>query len=194
MATDERDGTIRAVLTVKLAKRIACQVLALLLLLSACSRKTPAPPQIDANEIYFSPGAAPREAIVRILDAAQREIRVQAYGFSSPSIAKALVDAHRRGVDVIALLDKSNVTANYSAADFLAHAGVLTWIDKKHPIAHNKIMIVDGAIVLTGSFNFTGNAEKNGENLVVIRDDAIASKYLLNFAEHLQHSESYTPK
>ncbi len=115
-------------------------------------------------------------------------IRVQAYGFTSAPIAGALVEAHRRGVDVQAILDRSNETANYSSADFLAHAGVPVFIDSAHPISHNKLIMIDSAIVITGSFNFTKSAERNAENIAVIRDAAIAAKYLANWQLHQLHS------
>ncbi len=62
----------------------------------------------------------------------------------------------------------------------------------KAVIAHNKIVIIDGQTVITGSFNFTRAAEeKNAENLLVIRDKALAAKDLENWKEHAWHSEGY---
>jgi len=56
-------------------------------------------------------------------------------------------------------------------------------------------MIIDGASVLTGSFNFTRAAEeKKAENLLVIRDKALAAKHVENWAKHLEHSEAYRSK
>jgi len=106
---------------------------------------------------------------------------VQAYSFTSAPIAKALLNAHKRGVKVEVILDKSQRKEKYSSADFLAHSGINTLIDSAHTIAHNKIMIIDGETVITGSFNFTKAAEeKNAENLLVIRDKALAEKYIKN--------------
>jgi phosphatidylserine/phosphatidylglycerophosphate/cardiolipin synthase-like enzyme len=120
---------------------------------------------------------------------------VQAYSFTSAAIAKALVDAHKRGVKVQVILDKSQRTEKYSEADFLSHAGVPTLIDAKHAIAHNKIMVLDGQTVITGSFNFTKAAEnENAENLLVISDTALAQKYLENWRKHSMHSERYRGK
>ena len=142
--------------------------------------------------VFFAPGGSPTAEVVAELNAAQRSVHVQAYSFTSAPIAKALVAAEKRGVDVEAILDKSNRTANYSAADFLAHEGVPTFIDAKHAIAHNKIMIIDGGIVLTGSFNFTKAAEeKNAENLLVLHDAALAAQYEQNWQTHFAHSEPY---
>jgi phosphatidylserine/phosphatidylglycerophosphate/cardiolipin synthase-like enzyme len=143
--------------------------------------------------VFFSPKGGATDAVVHELGNAKTEILVQAYSFTSAPIAKALVDAHKRGVKVTVVLDRSQRTAKYSSATFLHNAGIPTYIDAKHAIAHNKIMIIDGATLITGSFNFTKAAEeKNAENLLVINGDpGLVKKYLANFEEHLGHSERY---
>jgi len=115
--------------------------------------------------VYFSPHGGCTEAVVNALNAAQTTILVQAYSFTSAPIAKALVDAHKRGVNIQVILDKSNANEKYSSADFVAHAGITTFIDAAHAIAHNKVMVIDGHVVITGSFNFTKAAEeKNADS------------------------------
>jgi len=90
------------------------------------------------------------------------------------------------------ILDKSQKTEKYSSADFLAHAGIPVQIDAAHAIAHNKVMVIDGETVITGSFNFTKAAkERNAENLLVIRSKELAAKYLENWQLHAKHSERY---
>jgi phosphatidylserine/phosphatidylglycerophosphate/cardiolipin synthase-like enzyme len=80
----------------------------------------------------------------------------------------------------------------YSSADFLANQGVPTMIDATHAIAHNKVIVIDGEVVITGSFNFTKAAqEKNAENLLIIRDQAVAAQYTQNWETHRQHSQPY---
>ncbi len=129
---------------------------------------------------------------MREIDAAKTTILVQAYSFTSAPIAKALVEAHKRGVDVRVILDKSQRTEKYSEADFLHNVGIPTWIDAKHAIAHNKVIVIDGETVITGSFNFTKAAEEhNAENMLVIRDSALAAKYAANWQAHVEHSEAY---
>jgi len=119
--------------------------------------------------VYFSPSGGATDAVVREVNTASQQILVQAYSFTSVPIAKALVDAHKRGVKILAVLDKSNQAEKYSAATFLANAGIQTLIDDRHVIAHNKVMVIDSATILTGSFNFTQQAEKrNAENLLVV--------------------------
>ena len=65
-------------------------------------------------------------------------------------------------------------------------------IDAKHAIAHNKIIVIDGQTVITGSFNFTTAAEeKNAENLLIIRSPDLAAKYTANWQAHNAHSDPY---
>lgn len=156
-----------------------------------------APVEVPTTKIraYFTPGHTVETAIADEISAAKDEIRVQAYSFTNPLIVQALADAQSRGVNVIVVLDKSNRVQKYSAADFTSHAGITTLIDDRHAIAHNKVMIIDGKVVITGSYNFTRAAEKsNAENIVIIESGPIADKYLQNWQKHRNHSQPYSPK
>jgi len=142
--------------------------------------------------VYFSPQGGAQQAIVDAIGQAKQSVYVQAYSFTSAPIAKALVDAKARGVKVEAILDKSQRTAKYSGATFLKNVGIPVYIDAKHAIAHNKVMVIDGATVVTGSFNFTKAAEeRNAENLLILRDKGLALLYIENWQKHLEHSEGY---
>lgn len=147
-------------------------------------------PQI---EVYFSPRGGCQAAIIREVGRAEKSIRVQAYSFTCQKIAKALLDAKGRGVDVEAIVDKSNVTSRYSAAKYLKYSGVPVLIDAEHAIAHNKIIIIDERTVITGSFNFSTSAEeRNAENLLVIRGPpSLAQQYLANYQAHRTHSTPF---
>ena len=146
----------------------------------------------DLN-VYFSPNGGCTEAVVKALGGAKKTVLVQAYSFTSAPIARALVDAKRRGVNVEVILDKSQRGERYSSATFLANEGVPTFIDAAHKIAHNKVMVIDGQTVITGSFNFTKSAEDgNAENLLVINNaPELAARYAGNWKEHLGHSLAY---
>jgi phosphatidylserine/phosphatidylglycerophosphate/cardiolipin synthase-like enzyme len=146
--------------------------------------------------VYFSPQGGATAAVVlwREVNAAKTQVLVQAYSFTSAPIAKALVEAHKRGVKILAVLDKSNQTEKYSAATFLLNAGIQTLIDDQHTIASNKVIVIDSATVITGSFNFTKAAEeRNAENLVVIKDaPELVTAYEANVQAHAAHAHPYT--
>jgi phosphatidylserine/phosphatidylglycerophosphate/cardiolipin synthase-like enzyme len=159
-------------------------------MLAGCDRHDFSIPQ--GVEVFFSPGGGCTRAVVSALEGATNSVYVQAYSFTSASIARALLNAHQRKVKVRMILDDSQRTEKYSEADFLDHYGLAPMIDARHAIAHNKIMIIDEAVVITGSFNFTKAAEeKNAENLLVIHDPVLARKYLENWSSHAAHAEPF---
>lgn len=143
-------------------------------------------------EVYFSPGGGCTEAIIKQIDQSKTTILIQAYYFTSAQIAKALLEAHKRNVVIDVLLDKSQLSHQYSSATFFRNSGIRVRIDAKHKIAHNKIIIIDSTTVITGSFNFTRAAEEsNAENLLIIRDNKLAEKYIQNWKHHAEHSTPY---
>jgi phosphatidylserine/phosphatidylglycerophosphate/cardiolipin synthase-like enzyme len=97
-------------------------------------------------------------------------------------------------VKVRAIIDKNASTEAGSQAEFINEHSIPTFTDGAHPIAHNKVMIIDGQTVITGSFNFTKQAENaNAENLLVLsHQPTLAATYEANFQEHLSHSEPFT--
>jgi len=120
------------------------QVVLVLLALSAVAGAATLTLNDAPTQVYFSPSGGCTEAITKEINRAKKDILVQAYSFTSAPIAKALVDAHKRGVKVEVILDVSQRTEKYSSATFLANAKIPTFIDDKHAIAHNKIIIIDG--------------------------------------------------
>lgn len=142
--------------------------------------------------VYFSPDGGCTRAIVNALSMARKTVLVQAYSFTSSKIAKALLNAKNRGVDVRVILDGNVTDHQYSPADFFANSGIPTRLDYAHALAHNKVMVIDGETVITGSFNFTKAAEtKNAENVLIIHDKDLAAKYATNWNAHEAHSEAY---
>ena len=174
-------------------------------MLQAKAAKTPMPAAIrqpnkvqatGTIEVAFSPNGGGAGLIIRTIGEAKKTIQVQAYSFTNADIAKALLDAHKRGVNVRVVLDKSQETEKYTSATFLANAGVPVRIDDDFAIAHSKIMILDEETVITGSFNFTKAAEeRNAENVLVIRGNReLAKLYLQNWQWRWDASEAYKRK
>ena len=143
--------------------------------------------------VYFSPHGGCTEHIVKAIGSAKRSILVQAYSFTSQPIAEALVEAQQRGVKVEVIVDKSQLAERHSVMGVLLKAGVPVAIDASHAIAHNKVIVIDGETVLTGSFNFTESAEeRNAENLLQVQDQALAVQYAANWQKHRVHSSPYS--
>lgn len=141
--------------------------------------------------VHFSPKGGASAAIVDRINLAEKEVVVQAYNYASIDIADAIIAAKNRGVKVTLLIDGKQPTANGNQLQYSKDHGIPVFLDKKHAISHNKVMIIDGTWVHTGSFNFSANAEKrNAENSVwctSIRNQ-MANIYRKQFDEHLAHA------
>ena len=138
--------------------------------------------------VYFTPPMNAAAGIVKTIDASEREVLVQAYGFTHNAIAQGLVRAHQRGVKVRVLMDQKSQTSNRYVIAVLQDAGIAVRQDGKHAIAHNKVMVIDQAVVITGSFNFTNSAEtRNAENVLIVKSPDLALQYRLQWQHHWAH-------
>jgi phospholipase D len=148
------------------------------------SISTPSPIAIGSSEIdlCFTPPSGCAKVISNLILQANKSIYVQAYGITSEEIARELIAAHKRGVNVRILLDKSNLHDKYSRMKEMQDAGIEVSIDKVSGIAHNKVIIIDLRLLVTGSFNFTKSADtRNAENVIIVNDKQIAERYLQNW-------------
>jgi phosphatidylserine/phosphatidylglycerophosphate/cardiolipin synthase-like enzyme len=151
----------------------------------------PQPAEILA--IYFTPPAGAASGLIKQIDGAKKSIKVMAYGFTATNLAEALVRAKRRGVDVGLIQDEKSAQNNRETLPILLAAGIDVRSDGKHAIQHNKVMLIDDDIVITGSYNFTKSAEKrNAENIMIVRSSYAAKRYADNWKLHWDHSEKVT--
>jgi phosphatidylserine/phosphatidylglycerophosphate/cardiolipin synthase-like enzyme len=147
---------------------------------------------IPSHAIHFSPKGGCQDAILKEIKAARREILVQAYSFTSEPLTFALIEAKKRGVHVEVVLDKSNEVEQHSDLHIFLEQGLPPLIDAHHPIAHNKVMIIDKKTLVTGSFNFTNQAElENAENLLILKGNPdLVQAYRQNYLAHKSHSKA----
>ena len=144
-------------------------------------------------KVCFTPRQACLPMILDEIDKATMSIHMQAYSFTSKLIADALIRAHKRGVTVVIIADKSQRKEKHTQIHNLKRAGIMVYIDIKPAISHNKIMIVDRKSVLTGSYNFSNAAEnRNAENVVLLASPEVAKMYEDNFSSRLAVSEVFT--
>lgn len=139
--------------------------------------------------VWFSPRGGCTAAIVEQYGKAKNSIDVMAYTFTSEAIADALIAAKQRGVAVRVILDDDEAIKTASQSARLKAAGIKVFLDGEHPIAHNKVSIIDYKLLLGGSFNYSRSAESNAENLYLEDGKATVDKYVENFDHHLQHSK-----
>ncbi|MFJ3318599.1 phospholipase D family protein [Herbaspirillum huttiense] len=152
-------------------------------------------------EVGFSPEGSAEALVLKTIDSARKQIRMMAYAFTSPKVVKALLAAHKRGVDVKLLVDAKTLEEEgrkrsqpgNAAVSTLVEAGVEVRTIDKYQIQHEKTFVVDGRTVELGSYNFTqGAATRNGETAMVISNAPnVAKVYLDHWATRWPDGKPY---
>ncbi|MCS6994740.1 MAG: phospholipase D-like domain-containing protein [Anaerolineales bacterium] len=142
-------------------------------------------------EIYFTdpfrPASQKQEGgidvpLARAIDEARISVEVAVYSMSLNSIRDALLNAHRRGVQVRIVMESDNL--DRPVPRLLAEKGIPLLGDRREGLMHNKFVIIDRSEVWTGSMNFTNSgAYEDNNNLVRIRSAQVAENYLTEFEE-----------
>lgn len=137
----------------------------------------------------FVPGQNCEQRIIDHIAAAAQSLEVQGYILSDTKIVDAIIAAKNRNVDVQVLLDRNWRRFSLAAVNQLRQNAVSVLIDSAHPIAHNKVIVIDHLIVFTGSYNFSVSAARyNAENSVMIVDEPdVVEKFESNFRSHRLH-------
>jgi len=140
--------------------------------------------------VCFTPNKQCQSKIIHEIESAKKSIFVQAYSFTDKAIANALANAAVRGIAVKVILDKGNRTNEKSAKGILLRQNIPLRFDAPDGIAHNKVMIIDGEKVISGSYNFSTAAyRKNTENLLLIHNLVLAQNYIQNWQSRWQASK-----
>ena len=178
-------------LTAKTRKRVAVFLLLVLVASVSWWQSVSAEPQpAEILGIYFTPPAGGASGLIKQIDASKKSIKVMAYGFTALPLSDALIRAHRRGIKVELIQDEKSSHNNRDAIAQMIEAGIDVRSDGKHAIQHNKVMLIDDSIVITGSYNFTNSAEKrNAENIIILKSEYAAKRYGDNWLVHWAHAE-----
>lgn len=135
-----------------------------------------------AIECYFAPEDHVERAVVAHLRKTERAIDFMAFSFTSVPIARAMAEELSEGARVRGVIERRNAGASHSRDDFLRERGAEVFLDTNPDTMHHKVIVVDERLVMTGSYNFSANAEKrNDENLIVLHNPEIARRFVEEF-------------
>jgi len=134
-------------------------------------------------EVYFSPDDGVLARLLELVADAQKSIYFLAYSFTSDDLAEAIRARGQQGVVIKGVFEKDQYQSNTGTEyDNLLGAGFDMRLDANPRHMHHKVIIIDEAVVITGSYNFSASAEnRNDENLLIIFNPEIASLYLEEF-------------
>jgi phosphatidylserine/phosphatidylglycerophosphate/cardiolipin synthase-like enzyme len=122
------------------------------------------------------------DQLVPLLESAQSSIRFMAFSFTHDEMGAAVLARAQAGVDVMGIFETRGSETEYSELPALYCAEVPVRQDGNKNTFHHKVFVIDDKTVVTGSFNFSANAnDSNDENLVIITNSDIAALYLQEF-------------
>lgn len=144
---------------------------------------------LEANQVVsrFSPRGGVLEQVIAHIRNAKKQILVQAYDLTSGPITEALIEAHRRGVEVIVLADKARAKQQSSTINELIRHGIPVYGAGGGKIAHTKAMFFDEMEMAIGSYNWTTNAEKNIETCMFIANEELVRVHMQQFYKIKEH-------
>ena len=145
-------------------------------------------------EIYYAPEDLPGERLATLYGKARRYIYVAIFGITYPPIVKALVAAHKRGVDVRVISDRGrlNDPKQQAALETLRLAGIPIKVNRHENLMHLKQVVMDDEINTSGSMNQTGSGNRyNDERLDVFTDPVTSAKARDKFLAMWKDTERY---
>ena len=135
-----------------------------------------------AVSVRFGPEDDVGDLLADLLSQAQSQIRFMAFSFTHDAMGDAILSRAQNGVDVAGIFEERGSETEYSELPHLYCGGVPVLQDGNPRTFHHKVLIIDQITVVTGSFNFSRNAdESNDENVVIIQSPEIAAEYLKEF-------------
>ncbi len=151
----------------------------------------PAPDLSDTTdyEVYFSPNGGCEARLLYWIRKANVSIHAMVFSITLDRIVDALISAHRRGIDVRIVMERSTIDSSGSDYGKLKAAGVPIRLPTTHGLMHNKVAVIDEIVVITGSYNWTRDAEQsNSENMIILTNAKIANTYEREFQKIWSHS------
>jgi hypothetical protein len=122
---------------------------------------------------------------LKFLDSTRVSCDVCVFTITDNRIARRLLDAHRyRSVKVRIITDKAQSDALGSDVAEFQEAGIEVRTNRTEHHMHHKFCILDGRVLMNGSFNWTqGACENNSENVMITNDKAFVSPFCAQFAQ-----------
>ncbi|HQR08485.1 MAG TPA: phospholipase D-like domain-containing protein [Gemmatales bacterium] len=129
-------------------------------------------------ENYFSTHDRPANYVMDVLGNTKKSIHFMAFSFTHDGIGQIMLDKAKAGLDVQGVFEKSQSTGSHSEYTRMHDAKLPVYLDGNSRNMHHKVIIIDGEIVVCGSFNFSKSAnESNDENLLIIYNRAVAAQF-----------------
>jgi phosphatidylserine/phosphatidylglycerophosphate/cardiolipin synthase-like enzyme len=145
-------------------------------------------------QVLFSSEDKIVRKLIAIVNDAEVNIRFLAFSFTDDPLAQAMIDRARAGLDVKGVFEAFGSTYSSSELRKFWCANVPARQDGNGSFLHHKVIIIDNSIVITGSLNFSANADdSNEENVIILDNPEIAALYLQEFEKNWAQAKDVSP-
>jgi len=135
-----------------------------------------------AFQNYFAPEDDVMEKVIKEVVNADDSIHFMAFSFTGNKLGEAMIDVMGEGVEISGIFESRGANTEYSECQTLLENGADVMLDGNPRTFHHKVIIIDGEIVIFGSFNFSDSADKeNDENLIIVYDAHLAQEFEQEF-------------
>lgn len=133
-------------------------------------------------QVLFSAEDHAINNLIALIKDAKTSIRFLTFSFTDHPLAQSMIDRANVGVDVKGIFEAYGSNSIYSELKTFWCAQIPVRQDGNPRYLHNKLIIVDNSIVVTGSLNFSANGDdSNEENVIIVDNSEIAALYLQEF-------------
>lgn len=116
------------------------------------------------------------------LASATKTMDIAIYNATHDTILQILLQEHKEGTKIRIITDNDSAVDGGSDIDALRKAGIPVKMDKDSAIMHHKFCIIDGKLLLNGSFNWTNMAAQyNQENIMISNNPTLIKKFSSHF-------------
>ena len=145
-------------------------------------------------QILFAPEDKVISHLIPLIEGAQSRIYFMAFSFTHEDLGAAMLAQAEEGVDVRGIFETRGSETEYSRLAALHCAQVPVRQDGNPGTFHHKVIVIDDETVITGSLNFSANAdESNDENVVIITSRSIANQYQREFDRRWEEGREPDP-
>lgn len=132
--------------------------------------------------VFFSPEDNIERIIRKRIRKARESVHFMMFSFTSDVLGEEIIRSFQRGVKVYGIFERDGSGSRYSEYVKMKLEGIPVRFDGNKGKMHHKVLILDKKVVITGSYNFTSNANRvNDENILIIDNSSIAAEYLKEF-------------
>lgn len=129
--------------------------------------------------------------LLPLIENAQKSIHFMAFSFTHDAVETAMMARYEDGVTVTGIFETRGSETEYSALPKMYCAGAPVRQDGNPGTFHHKVIVIDERLVITGSLNFSENADdSNDENVLIIDNPEIARLYIQEFERRWAEAES----